>query len=145
KRAIDIVLSTAGLILCAPLLAVLAALIRSDSPGPVFYRSPRVGRKGRVFACYKLRTMVDNADDLKESLRAQNEREGPFFKINDDPRITRTSRFLRKYSLDELPQLWSVFVGDMSLVGPRPHPIDDYKQYDLDHLRRLEVKPGITG
>ena len=145
KRVIDICLSTAGLISCAPLLAVLAILVRWDSLGPVFYCSPRVGRKGRVFSCYKLRTMVVNADDLKDSLRDRNERKGPFFKIDNDPRVTRVGKFLRRYSLDELPQLWNVFVGDMSLVGPRPHPIDDYKQYDLDHLRRLEVKPGITG
>jgi exopolysaccharide biosynthesis polyprenyl glycosylphosphotransferase len=145
KRVIDICLSSIGLIFCAPLLVALTILIRWDSPGPVFYRSRRVGRKGRVFSCYKLRTMVANADDLKDSLRDRNEREGPFFKIDNDPRVTRTGTFLRRYSLDELPQLWNVFVGDMSLVGPRPHPIDDYKQYDLDHLRRLEVKPGITG
>jgi lipopolysaccharide/colanic/teichoic acid biosynthesis glycosyltransferase len=86
-----------------------------------------------------------NADQLKASLRDCNEREGPFFKIENDPRITRPGKFLRKYSLDELPQLWNVLNGDMSLVGPRPHPIDDYQQYSLDHLRRLDVKPGLTG
>ena len=89
--------------------------------------------------------MVSNADDLKKSLRRRNEREGPFFKIENDPRVTRSGKFLRKYSLDELPQLWNVLKGDMSLVGPRPHPLDDYEQYSLDHLRRLDVKPGITG
>jgi len=88
---------------------------------------------------------VVNADQLKDSLRPRNERQGPYFKIQDDPRITRFGKFLRKYSLDELPQLWNVFKGEMSLVGPRPHPLDDYKQYDLHHLRRLEVKPGVTG
>jgi lipopolysaccharide/colanic/teichoic acid biosynthesis glycosyltransferase len=92
-----------------------------------------------------LRTMVTNADELKDSLRHQNERQGPFFKITDDPRITRSGRILRKYSLDELPQLWNVFKGDMSLVGPRPHPIDDFERYNLEHLRRLDVKPGLTG
>jgi lipopolysaccharide/colanic/teichoic acid biosynthesis glycosyltransferase len=89
--------------------------------------------------------MVANADELKNSLRQHNERQGPFFKISCDPRITRSGRFLRKYSLDELPQFWNVLKGDMSLVGPRPHPLDDFQRYDLDHLRRLEVRPGITG
>jgi lipopolysaccharide/colanic/teichoic acid biosynthesis glycosyltransferase len=89
--------------------------------------------------------MMANADELKESLRHRNERQGPFFKIHDDPRITRSGKFLRKYSLDELPQFWNVFKGEMSLVGPRPHPADDYERYSLEHLRRLDVKPGITG
>ena len=145
KRMIDIAAAALVLILISPILLVLAVWIKFDSPGPVFYRSKRVGKKGRVFTCYKFRTMVADADDLKDSLRHLNEREGPFFKIAADPRVTRLGKFLRKYSLDELPQLWNVLKGDMSLVGPRPHPLDDYKQYDLDHLRRLEVKPGVTG
>jgi exopolysaccharide biosynthesis polyprenyl glycosylphosphotransferase len=145
KRIFDVVFSALGLVFCIPLLAGVAILIRWDTRGAVLYRSERVGKKGRVFHCYKLRTMVSNADELKESLRPKNERDGPFFKINDDPRITRIGKYLRKYSLDELPQLWNVLTGDMSLVGPRPHPLDDFKQYDLDHLRRLEVRPGITG
>src|SRR6185437_14924743 len=145
KRALDAVLSSVVLLFCLPLLGLLAMWVKSDTPGPVWYRSRRVGKKGRIFTCYKLRTMVSNADDLKESLRSRNEREGPFFKIGNDPRVTRSGRFLRKYSLDELPQLWNVLKGDMSLVGPRPHPMDDFEQYSLDHLRRLEVKPGITG
>ena len=145
KRIFDVAFSALGLLCCVPLLAVVAIPIRWDTKGGVFYRSERVGKKGRVFHCYKLRTMVSNADQLKESLRPRNERDGPFFKISDDPRITRIGKYLRKYSLDELPQLWNVFRGDMSLVGPRPHPLDDFKQYDLDHLRRLEVRPGITG
>jgi lipopolysaccharide/colanic/teichoic acid biosynthesis glycosyltransferase len=86
-----------------------------------------------------------NADGMKDGLRHRNERQGPFFKISDDPRVTRAGRVFRKYSLDELTQFWNVLKGDMSLVGPRPHPLDDYEQYDLDHLRRLEVRPGITG
>ncbi len=134
-----------GLLVLSPLLLVLAICTALDSPGPLFYRSPRMGRKGRSFFCYKLRTMVANADELKDSLRSQNERQGPCFKIEDDPRLTRFGKVLRKYSIDELPQLWNVLKGDMSLVGPRPHPLDDYKQYDLEHLRRLDVKPGITG
>jgi len=145
KRLVDIVLSTVALILCAPLLAALAARIKLDSPGPVFYRSQRVGKKGRIFACFKLRTMVANADELKEAVRHLNERKGPFFKITCDPRMTRAGKWLRKYSLDELPQLWNVLKGDMSLVGPRPHPLDDYAQYTLEQLRRLEVRPGMTG
>jgi exopolysaccharide biosynthesis polyprenyl glycosylphosphotransferase len=145
KRAIDIVVASLGLIFVAPLLALAALSIWFDSPGPVFYSALRVGRKGRKFHCYKLRTMVDDADAHKETLRQSNERNGPFFKMENDPRITRCGRWLRKYSLDELPQLWNVLCGNMSLVGPRPHPVDDYERYTLEHLRRLDVKPGITG
>jgi lipopolysaccharide/colanic/teichoic acid biosynthesis glycosyltransferase len=89
--------------------------------------------------------MVASADEVKDQLRQRNERQGPIFKIRDDPRITRVGRFLRRYSLDELPQLWNVLKGEMSLVGPRPHPLDDYQRYELEHLRRLDVTPGITG
>jgi exopolysaccharide biosynthesis polyprenyl glycosylphosphotransferase len=145
KRLFDIAFSSLGLLLCAPLIVIFAVWIKCDSEGPGFYRSRRVGRKAREFNCYKLRTMVANANELKESLRHRNERQGPFFKIEDDPRVTRAGRFLRKYSLDELPQLWNVLRGEMSLVGPRPHPVDDYEQYGIDQLRRLEVKPGLTG
>jgi len=145
KRLLDIMGSAAALLLSAPLLSVIALLIKFDSVGAVFYTAPRVGRKGRRFHCYKFRTMVSGANDLKERLRSDNEREGPFFKIVGDPRITRAGRFLRRYSLDELPQLWNVLLGDMSLVGPRPHPVDDCEHYDLDDLRRLDVTPGITG
>jgi exopolysaccharide biosynthesis polyprenyl glycosylphosphotransferase len=145
KRIFDIVVASFSLIICSPVLAVLAVWIKLDSRGPVFYRSRRMGKKGCAFTCYKLRTMLDNADEMKDSLRHRNERQGPFFKIKDDPRITRLGRFLRKYSLDELPQLWNVIEGDISLVGPRPPSVDDFKQYSLEHLRRLDVKPGITG
>ncbi|MGH9691183.1 MAG: sugar transferase [Candidatus Acidiferrales bacterium] len=145
KNIFDVLFSFIALVLCSPFLAILAVWTKLDSSGPMFYSSRRVGKRGRVFTCYKLRTMVSNAEDLKESLRHRNEREGPFFKIENDPRITRLGKFLRKYSLDEFPQLWNVLKGDMSVVGPRPHPLDDYQQYDLDHLRRLEVKPGLTG
>jgi exopolysaccharide biosynthesis polyprenyl glycosylphosphotransferase len=145
KRLLDLTVSSLALILSAPILGIAAIWIRLDSPGPALYRSWRVGKKGRTFACLKLRTMVSNADALKDSLRDRNERDGPCFKIEDDPRITRLGKFLRKYSVDELPQLWNVLRGEMSLVGPRPHPLDDYEQYDLDHLRRLDVRPGITG
>lgn len=145
KRVMDILLSAAGLLLLAPSLALIAFAILLDSPGPVLYRSLRVGRKGRRFLCYKFRSMVVGADSLKNKLRHLNERCGPTFKIADDPRITRIGRVLRRYSLDELPQLWNVFIGDMSLVGPRPHPTDDCAQYQLEHLRRLDVTPGLTG
>jgi exopolysaccharide biosynthesis polyprenyl glycosylphosphotransferase len=146
KRAFDMASSAIALAGLSPLLVALAVAIKLDSPeGPILYRSIRVGKKGRRFTCYKFRTMVPNADALKENLRHLNQRQGPFFKIENDPRLTRVGRFLRKYSLDELPQLWNVAVGDMSLVGPRPHPIDDCRQYSLEDLRRLDVTPGITG
>jgi exopolysaccharide biosynthesis polyprenyl glycosylphosphotransferase len=145
KRAVDITSSMAGLLVAAPLLAAIALAIRLDSPGPALYHAPRAGLKGKRFHCYKFRTMVVDADKLKQQLRARNERQGPCFKIADDPRITRVGRFLRRYSLDELPQLWNVFKGEMSLVGPRPHPLDDFEQYDLEDLQRLEFTPGLTG
>lgn len=145
KRFIDILGAALGIILLSPLLAAIGVAVRLDSLGSAVYRSQRVGRKGRRFTCYKFRTMAANADVVKEQLRHLNERQGPIFKITNDPRITRLGKFLRKYSLDELPQLWNVLKGDMSLVGPRPHPVDDYDQYGLEHLRRLDVKPGLTG
>ncbi len=146
KRCIDLVGASFGLIVLSPLLGVIAGLIKLDSPGPVFYRAPRVGRKGHLFRCYKFRTMVSNADEMKTALRQRdNQRSGPFFKLADDPRITRLGHLLRRYSADELPQLWNVLKGDMSLVGPRPHPVDDYAAYDIEHLARLDVTPGITG
>jgi exopolysaccharide biosynthesis polyprenyl glycosylphosphotransferase len=145
KRVLDVALSVIGLVVAAPLFAFLAVAIKVDSPGPVFYIADRVGRKGQRFRCYKLRTMLANADELKEELRRGNERRGAFFKIECDPRITRLGRVLRKYSLDELPQIWNVLQGQMSLVGPRPHPVDDFANYTLEDRRRLEVRPGITG
>src|SRR2546426_292703 len=145
KRMVDVVLSSLGLLITAPLIALIALAIKLDSRGPVFYRAPRAGRKGENFACCKFRTMVVNADGWKERLRKNNEREGPTFKIAADPRVTRVGRFLRRYSLDELPQLCNVLRGEMSLVGPRPHTLDDFQRYHLDHLRRLDVTPGITG
>jgi exopolysaccharide biosynthesis polyprenyl glycosylphosphotransferase len=145
KRSLDVVLALCGGIALSPLLLLIAAFIKSDSAGPVFYRAQRTGRKGRHFACYKLRTMVPEADSLKDELRERNERDGAFFKIENDPRVTRIGRLLRRYSLDELPQLWNVLLGDMSLVGPRPHPPDDVSQYKIQHLQRLDFVPGITG
>jgi exopolysaccharide biosynthesis polyprenyl glycosylphosphotransferase len=145
KRSLDFVLSICGLVALSPLLLLIAAFIKWESGGPVLYRAPRIGLKGRRFVCFKFRTMVADADALKNELRGRNEREGAFFKIGNDPRITQLGRFLRRYSLDELPQLWNVLLGDMSLVGPRPHPVDDVSQYELQHLRRLDCVPGITG
>jgi exopolysaccharide biosynthesis polyprenyl glycosylphosphotransferase len=145
KRVLDLSGAGAALILIAPALALLSLLITLDSPGPVLYAAPRAGRKGRPFLCLKFRTMVRDADALKQGLRERNQRQGPFFKITDDPRITRVGRLLRRYSLDELPQLWNVLKGEMSLVGPRPHPLDDFSSYAIEHLPRLDVTPGITG
>lgn len=145
KRFCDVLGAGSALILLAPLLALLAILIKCGSSGPAIYAAPRAGRKGRPFQCFKFRTMVSNADELKHALRNRNERSGPFFKIANDPRITRVGRFLRRYSLDELPQLWNVLRGEMSLVGPRPHPLDDFAAYEVEHLDRLDVTPGLTG
>jgi exopolysaccharide biosynthesis polyprenyl glycosylphosphotransferase len=145
KRTVDAVSAAIALAFSAPLLAIISLWIKLESPGPVFYQAQRVGLKGRRFRCYKFRTMSMDADRLKEGLRAHNERKGPFFKMVDDPRITRAGRFLRRYSLDELPQLWNVVRGEMSLVGPRPHPLDDFERYDVGDLQRLEVPPGLTG
>jgi exopolysaccharide biosynthesis polyprenyl glycosylphosphotransferase len=145
KRAMDVIGAIVGLAVTAPLLALAAAWIHFDSRGPVLYSALRVGRKGRKFRCFKLRTMVAEAEAQKETLRRANERNGPFFKMENDPRVTRCGRWLRKYSVDELPQLINVLRGEMSLVGPRPHPVDDFERYNIEHLRRLDVKPGVTG
>jgi lipopolysaccharide/colanic/teichoic acid biosynthesis glycosyltransferase len=145
KRIMDLVLSSIAIVLTWPLMLVIAIAVKLESPGPAIYPSPRAGERGQKFLCYKFRTMIEGADALKESLRPLNQRQDPFFKIEDDPRVTRLGRFLRKYSLDELPQFWNTLKGDMSLVGPRPHPVDDYVRYSPEHHRRLDVKPGITG
>jgi len=145
KRALDMTVSVLGMMVLWPFMLFIALAVKFDSTGPVFYRAQRIGRKGRTFVCYKFRTMVTNADKLKEDLLHRNERDGILFKISDDPRITRIGRFLRKYSLDELPQFYNVLRGDMSLVGPRPPMASEVEQYDLAHLRRLDVLPGMTG
>lgn len=145
KRGIDIVVSAAGLVALSPVLAAICLAIKFDSPGAAFYTADRVGRKGRIFRCHKFRTMIRDADTMLAQLQHLNERDGILFKISNDPRITRLGNFLRKYSLDELPQLWNVLKGDMSLVGPRPPIAAEVQQYELDHLKRLDVKPGITG
>jgi exopolysaccharide biosynthesis polyprenyl glycosylphosphotransferase len=144
KRSLDLVVGGVILVALAPLLAVIALLIRRDSPGPVIYLQTRVGREGRLFTMFKFRTMVDGADALKPTLRALNESDG-LFKIADDPRITRVGRILRHYSLDELPQLINVVRGEMSLVGPRPLVRDDDVQITGLDRRRLHLTPGMTG
>jgi exopolysaccharide biosynthesis polyprenyl glycosylphosphotransferase len=145
KRVMDILLSLAGVIALTPVLLTIALLVKLDSTGPIFYRAGRIGRKGRVFTCYKFRTMVADAEQIQFKLAHLNERKGLLFKISNDPRMTRLGARLRKYSLDELPQLFNVLRGDMSLVGPRPPLASEVEQYKLDHLRRLDVLPGMTG
>jgi lipopolysaccharide/colanic/teichoic acid biosynthesis glycosyltransferase len=128
-----------------PVLAAIAVLVRLDSPGPAFYRQVRVGRDGTPFVMWKFRTMTLNADAHLPELYNLNEADGPLFKIRDDPRITRVGRWLRRLSLDELPQLLNVVHGDMTLVGPRPALPSEVARYDDDDRRRLAVKPGVTG
>ena len=144
KRAIDIALSGIGLMVLSPLFFVISLAIKLTSPGPVFYRWRVVGLNKRRFVSYKFRTMVVNADELKEKLMNKNEMNGVVFKMKNDPRITKVGRILRKFSLDELPQLYSVFKGDMSLVGPRPPLATEVPEYENWHRRKLSVKPGIT-
>ena len=145
KRTLDLAIATLALLLLAPVALAIAIAVKCSSRGPVFYRAQRIGRKGRTFVCFKFRTMVEDAELLKADLEHRNERDSVLFKITDDPRLTRVGGWLRKYSLDELPQLLNVLHGDMSLVGPRPPVASEVKQYDLPHLRRLDVLPGITG
>lgn len=145
KRVLDITVSSIALLVLSPLMLAIAIAVRFDSEGAIFYRAQRIGRKGRTFTCYKFRTMVADADKLKEQLAHMNERDSVLFKIANDPRVTHVGAFLRKYSLDELPQFYNVLRGDMSLVGPRPPIANEVEQYDLSHLRRLNVLPGITG
>jgi exopolysaccharide biosynthesis polyprenyl glycosylphosphotransferase len=145
KRMLDIVASSVALVLLMPVLAAIAIAVRADTAGPIFYASERIGKKGRVFRCFKFRTMVPDAERRRTEVLHMNERDTVLFKITNDPRITRSGSILRKYSLDELPQLFNVLRGDMSLVGPRPPIASEVKRYELNHLRRLDVVPGITG
>jgi exopolysaccharide biosynthesis polyprenyl glycosylphosphotransferase len=133
------------LLFVLPIMAVAAVLIRLSSPGPVLFRQQRAGLNGQPFTMLKFRTMVTNAEQLKQELAALNEMSGPVFKVTNDPRITPIGRFLRKWSIDELPQLLNVLRGEMSLVGPRPLPVDEVRRFDDPaHRRRLSVKPGLT-
>lgn len=145
KRTLDVGLVLATAPLTVPLGLLFALLIRLDSAGPALFRQRRIGKDGVEFACFKFRTMVRDAEQRKAELSTRNEADGPIFKIRHDPRITRVGRFLRRSSLDELPQLWNVLCGEMSLVGPRPGLPEEVACYDPWHRRRLEVTPGLTG
>jgi exopolysaccharide biosynthesis polyprenyl glycosylphosphotransferase len=145
KRTMDVAVSLVGLVLLFPLFLLIGLLIRIDSPGSVLFRQVRVGKDEQLFAFYKFRSMREGAEQEKEKLLDQNEADGPIFKIRNDPRITSVGRFLRRTSLDELPQLLNVLMGHMSLVGPRPAPPSEVQRYQPWHKRRLEVAPGMTG
>ena len=146
KRLLDIVVSTLALVALLPVFVVTALSIVIEDPGPVFFVQIRVGRNGRHFRFYKFRSMVVNAEKLKSELAARNEsKDGVIFKMKQDPRITRTGRVIRKFSIDELPQLINVLKGDMSLVGPRPPLPKEVAQYTLEQRKRLHAIPGITG
>ena len=144
KRTIDIIGAGLGLILLSPIIAIVACAVKVTSKGPVFFSQKRVGKNGELFEMYKFRSMVVNAEELKENLEDQNEMSGPMFKIKDDPRITKVGKFIRKTSIDELPQLWNVLKGDMSLVGPRPSLPKEVEQFDNWMFKRLSVRPGLT-
>lgn len=144
KRAFDVAVSATALLALAPLLAGVAVAIKLDSPGPVFFRQRRVGLHGRLFDILKFRSMHRDAEAKLAALRDRNEMSGPVFKITDDPRVTRVGRFIRRTSIDELPQFWNVLVGQMSVVGPRPPLPSEVAQYRRWHRRRLSVRPGIT-
>lgn len=144
KRVMDICVSLVLLVLLAPVFGVIALIIKLGSPGPVFYRWKVLALNKRRLTSYKFRTMMENADDLREELIGNSEMSGPAFKMNNDPRITWVGKWLRKFSLDELPQLWSVLKGDLSLVGPRPPLETEVEKYEGWHRRKLSVKPGIT-
>jgi len=145
KRLLDVVLSALALLVLLPVFAVLTVLIRKDSPGKAVFRQERIGRTGEKFTIYKFRSMVQSAEAELPALMARNEGAGPLFKIHDDPRITKVGRWIRKYSLDELPQFWNVLIGDMSLVGPRPALASEVDQYKSRVRRKLYIKPGLTG
>ena len=140
----DVIVSATLLVVLMPLFIVIAAAIKLTSRGPVFYRWPVVGMGGQPLRAYKFRSMIAGADKMKEDLLRKNEATGPVFKMKQDPRVTRVGRWLRKYSLDELPQLWTVLKGDMSLVGPRPVLVTEWQHFSDWHRRKLSVKPGIV-
>ncbi len=145
KQFIDVMGALLLLVFALPLFFLAAILIKLTSPGPVFFRQKRAGLNGKPFMMYKFRSMVSNAEQLKQELASLNEMSGPVFKVTNDPRVTRIGRFLRKFSFDEFPQLFNVLMGDMSLVGPRPLPVEEVNRFDdWAHRRRLSVKPGLT-
>jgi lipopolysaccharide/colanic/teichoic acid biosynthesis glycosyltransferase len=144
KRALDVVISFTLLVVLSPVFLLIAILVKLTSEGPVFYDFRVLGKNGRRFVAYKFRTMVANADELKPALLRENEMKGPAFKMRCDPRVTTLGKWLRKFSLDELPQLWSVLIGDMTLVGPRPPFAEEFIRYQPWQWGRLAVTPGIT-
>lgn len=144
KRAFDVVVSGSLLLLLSPFFLILAAAVKLTSRGPVFYRWRVVGKGGRPFTGYKFRSMCSNADQVKERLEHRNEMRGPVFKLTNDPRVTKLGAWMRRYSLDELPQLYSVLKGDMSLVGPRPPLVTEYVRFNQFQKQKLAVKPGMT-
>ena len=145
KRALDLTVGGLAVTLLSPFWLAIAVGIKLDSPGPIFFRQERVGKDGKTFTVFKFRSMYQDAEDRLEKLRVHNEADGPLFKMKDDPRRTRMGRFIRKTSLDELPQLINVLRGEMSIVGPRPGLPSEVAQYQEWHRKRLEVQPGITG
>ena len=145
KRLLDILGSLVGMVILSVVSVILAPAIKLDSPGPVFFGQTRIGKNGRRFTFYKFRSMYQDAEKRKAELMDKNEVDGLMFKMEDDPRITRVGRFIRKTSLDELPQFWNILKGDMSLVGTRPPTVDEYEQYQVQHKCRLSMTPGLTG
>lgn len=145
KRVMDIGIALIGLLFTAPLFPWIAFRIRKESPGPVIFKQVRIGENGRRFKCYKFRTMILNADDKKKELYAENQMSGPIFKLDHDPRITSFGSFLRRTSLDELPQFFNILRGDMSVVGTRPPTPDEVERYENHYRRRLSIRPGLTG
>jgi exopolysaccharide biosynthesis polyprenyl glycosylphosphotransferase len=144
KRVFDLAVSAIVFVLLLPVIPLIAIMIKLDSPGPVFFRQDRVGKGGRVFKFYKFRSMYQKAEQQKKDIEALNEQEGPVFKVKSDPRVTTVGRFLRRSSLDEIPQIFNVLKGDMSIVGPRPQIPAEVAQYQQWHRQRLDVIPGIT-
>ena len=144
KRSLDFIGSLIGLVVLSPIILIVAILIKLESEGPIIFSQKRIGLNRKEFQMYKFRSMVQNAEELKEKLRKQNEMSGPMFKMKNDPRITKVGKFIRKTSIDELPQLINVLKGDMSLVGPRPSLPKEVDEFENWMLRRLDVKPGLT-
>lgn len=145
KRIIDVIGGLAGTIISLPIILLTAIPLKLESPGPLIFKQQRVGKNGRIFNIYKLRSMYVDAEERKKALMEQNKMDGHMFKMDNDPRITKVGKFIRKYSIDELPQFWNVLKGDMSLVGTRPPTIDEFEKYESHHKRRLSLQPGITG
>jgi exopolysaccharide biosynthesis polyprenyl glycosylphosphotransferase len=146
KRVFDAVVASFLLIILSPLFLIIALMVKIDSAGKIFYGSKRVGEKGKEITIWKFRSMIKNAEQLKNKLWKENERaDGPLFKMENDPRITRVGKFIRRFSLDELPQLWNIVRGEMSLVGPRPHEVPEVAKYQKEEKKLLNIKPGLTG